>query len=262
MNTLNRSYRHSKSWFHEPNNGLNRSENKLDFSIFAKNPSFERKQRQQRKSKRMKQVVPLEHMTMSKQMDNLVRKSEYKQKRLFGYRLSELPGDGGIIPLLEMKSDKQDWVRNYFSAYEGKDAEYVRSSMNDDKMVAAISANPSKTAGKFKNVDPLVSNFFYQVVERVFGQESFVQATFKKTVASIRRHHVEASEGTQNYYGLEVETLFSQLDPEDMDKLRQIEIQVKSGKMDPSLFSSKFGSMLGSDGTSGDDAGRTADFDE
>ncbi|BAM40488.1 conserved hypothetical protein [Theileria orientalis strain Shintoku] len=258
-NRMKSGYNQPQGSFHPQNNCLNRSKNKLEFSIFAKNPSFERKQRQQRKSKRLKQVLPLEHMSMTKQMDNLVRKSKLRQQRLFGYRLSELPGDGGVIPLLEKKIDKPAWVRKYFSAYKGRDAEYVRSSMNDDEMVNKICAEPYKTAGKFKTVGPLVDNFFYEVVERVFGPEAFLQATFKKTVASIRKHHEEATPGTQNYYGLQVETLFSHLDPEDMEKLRKVEILVKSGKIDPSLFSSKYDPML-----SGNDAGgstKRADFD-
>lgn len=84
-----------------------------NFALFSKNPHLDRKVRTQRRARRLKQIIPplvarLEHMERST-INNFSR----EQRHYFGYRLSQIPGDGGVI------YGKRDLstIINYYQGY-------------------------------------------------------------------------------------------------------------------------------------------------
>lgn len=89
---------------------------------------------------------------------------------------------------------------------------------------------PRKTFGCFEGKAPITEEPFYKPMDRFYTDQEFHRATVRKTpkktvtveVPKKRKH-------TQGYYGLVVEKIFTHLSKQDMDEMREMEIDSKMG---------------------------------
>uniref|UniRef100_A0A3B0MMG9 Uncharacterized protein n=1 Tax=Theileria annulata TaxID=5874 RepID=A0A3B0MMG9_THEAN len=241
----------------------------VKFRVYSKNPDYDRKLREQRRSKRLKHALPLEDMKLDMMNQSLISGAKRMQKRIFGPRLSQVPGDGGEIPDLAKSTDKYNHVKEYYSSYsttyfkkntptnstEGTTGstnttnanntdgtstnntntlDNYREFFNDEeKTIKKILKDPNATFGEFEGQKPAVQKPFYKKFEGFQPESKYKIATMKRTLAAYKQDFEEEFEGTQNYCGLRYEAVFSHASPENVEMLRQMEIEVKQGGLSP-----------------------------
>ncbi|EAN33099.1 hypothetical protein TpMuguga_02g00814 [Theileria parva strain Muguga] len=249
------------------------------FRVYSKNPPYDKKRREQRRSKRLKQVLPAENIALEMKNQAMISRALVMQNQIFGPRLSQVPGDGGKIPDLEESRDKYTHVKNYYSSYyntyidknapstvnkfntttntvndlvnagnttmatsvdtadtndnDVKKDNYGEFFNNEAETINKILKDPNATFGEFEGQKPAVKRPFYKEFEGFHPDSSYIRATMKRSIAAYKDDIEEDYEGTQSYCGLKYETLLSHLTPENMELVRQMEIEVKQGELSP-----------------------------
>ncbi|AFZ79941.1 signal peptide-containing protein [Theileria equi strain WA] len=218
------------------------------FAVFAKNSYFDIKKRFQRRARRLKQIIPPTVRRLDRMEENAARYIQKDQKVRFGERLSQIPGDGGMIPGLKSTSNAPEAVVNYYKSYffDKKkripcelDKNYDLFRENEWENIQRIIRDPQKTFGCFEGKEPVMNEPFYKPMEKFEPNEEYKRATFRKLVKKTVTVEIpEKLKRNQGYYGLVVESIFSKISKEEMDRLRLMEINMKMGnyKYDKNIY--------------------------